>query len=897
MIKVVFIFYISDAFKTKLILSYNYKNKRIFSARIMSKSKNIKKDHLLQLMLNSTDQGIYSVDTKVKCTFINKAALKMLGYKEREVIGKDMHKLIHSKYKDNKIYSKKHCPIIKALLNGKGIRLDNEVLWKKNKTHFYTEYSSFPIKKNKKILGAVITFNDISERKYIEKELKEMKNKYISLFKSKAIGEFIAKPNGKINEANDYFLNLIGKSKKDLVRGLSWKKITPSEYSKIDKQKLSRLLKFKEIIPYEKEFVTSEGKRIPVIVGGTIVRGSKSIMAFIIDISSQKKFENLLKESETRFRTALINSPVTVFNQDKNLVYTWADYFSKFFGSKNPVNKTDKDIFDNKKDAENLINLKRQVLSSKNGIRQEVKVRSKENTNYFDLTIEPTFDQSGEVSGLIGSVIEITKEKKLRQSLLRSEERLAMAIDVSKAGYYEHSIPLKNGFVSNRWAQIFGYSLDEIPPISQIRNWWFEKIHYEDKLTMKNIYSKLIKGEVTNFTQEYRIKHKNGNYRWIKSFARASQRKRSGKAKFIVGLEFDITAQKNAEISLKESEKRLQAIIDTSPALIALKDIQGRYIVVNDQFSRFFGKQKNNFIGKDDSLIFSKKIASITTKNDKKVIKEKQTLNYEEIYKEDNRERAFISSKFPLIDSLGNLYAIGYIATDITERIELENRKDEFISMASHELKTPITSIKVFTQILQRQSKNIQIDNSKLYLKRMDAQINRLSNLINELLDVSRIQSNQLMLNIGKINLNKLIKESVENIQATTDRHVIIVRGSIKNKITADKDRIEQVLVNLLTNAIKYSPKGKRIFLNIDDKKDELIISIKDYGMGIPKKYQDRIFERFFRIDDKRHSASPGLGMGLFISKGIIEKHKGKIWVESKVNKGSTFFFTLPKKT
>lgn len=863
----------------------------------MSKSKNIKKDDLLRLMLNSTDQGIYGVDTRVRCSFINKAALKMLGYKEREVIGKNMHDLIHSKYKDNKKYSKKHCPIIKALSNGKGVRLDDEVLWKKDNTHFYTEYSSFPINKNGKILGAVITFNDISERKHIEKELQEMKNKYISLFESKAIGVFIAKPNGEINEANDYLLRLIGRNKKDLVNGLSWKEITPPEYTKIDKQKLASLLKLKEIIPYEKEFVTSEGKRIPVIVGGAMVGKGESIMAFVIDISSRKKFENLLKESETRFRTALINSPVTVFNQDKNLVYTWADYFSKFFDSKNPVDKTDNDIFDNKKDAENLINLKRRVLSSKSGIRQEVKIRSKGNTNYFDLTIEPTFDQDGEVSGLVGSAIDITKEKKLRQSLLKSEERLAMAIDASKAGYYEHSIPLKNGFVSNRWAEIFGYLLDEIPPISQIRNWWLEKIHHEDKPAMKDIYEKLIKGEITNFTLEYRIKHKKGNYRWIRSFARASRRDKSGKAKFIVGLEFDITAQKNAEISLKESEKRLQAIIDTSPALIALKNTQGRYIVVNDQFSRFFGIHKNNFIGKNDSSVFSKKIASITTKNDKKVIKEKQTLHYEEIYKIRNRERAFISSKFPLIDSLGNLYAIGFMATDITERMELENRKDEFISMASHELKTPITSIKVFTQILQRQTKNTRIDNSKLYLKRMDAQINRLSNLINELLDVSRIQSDKLMLNISKINLNKLVKESVENIQATTDSHKIIVRGCIKNKITADKDRIEQVLINLLTNAIKYSPKGKKVLLNIDDNKDKIMISIKDYGMGIPKKYQAKIFERFFRIDDERHSASPGLGMGLFISKGIIEKHKGKIWVESKVNKGSTFYFILPKKT
>lgn len=863
----------------------------------MPTSKRIKKERLLQLILNSTDQGIYGVDTKIKCTFINKAALKMLGYKENEVIGRDMHNLIHSKHEDDTLYSKKQCPIIKTLSTGKGTRLDNEVLWKKNNAHFHAEYSSFPIIKNGKISGAVITFNDITERKHIEEQLQDIKNKFSSLFGSKAIGVYVIEKNGQISQANDYFLKLISRSKKDLAKGLSLEKITPLEYKRIDEQKINSILRSKEIPPYEKEFITPDGKRIPVIVGGALIEKSNAIMSFAIDISTRKKYENLLKESETRFRTALINSPVTVFNQDKDLVYTWADYFSKFFGSKNPIGKRDQDLIDNKTDAERLTKIKKEAISLKKSIRREIKVRHKGKTNYFDLTLEPTFNQQGLISGLVGGIIDITREKKLRQSLLESEERLAMAIDASNAGYYEHSVPARKGFVSNRWSQIYGYNLDEIPPITKIRKWWLTKIYKKDKKKTYSTYKKLLRGEITSFNLEYRIKHKTSHLKWIRSFAKASHRDKKGRATYIVGLEFDITSQKNAEISLKESEKRLQAIIDTSPALIALKDTQGRYIVVNNQFSKFFKQPKNKFIGKDDYSIFPKKVANVVAKNDDKIIRKKQTLRFEETYSNGKDKKVFISSKFPLLDSLGNLYAIGFMATDITERIELENRKDEFISMASHELKTPITSIKVFTQILQRQTKNTRTNNAKLYLKRMDSQINRLSNLINELLDVSRIQSNKLLLNLGKININRLIKELVENIQATTDSHKIIIKGSSKNKIIADKDRIEQVLINLLTNAIKYSPKGNKVLLRIKDNKDNITISIKDYGMGIPKKYQAKIFERFFRIDDKRFSASPGLGMGLFISKGIIEKHNGKIWVESKVNKGSTFYFTLPKKS
>ena len=226
---------------------------------------------------------------------------------------------------------------------------------------------------------------------------------------------------------------------------------------------------------------------------------------------------------------------------------------------------------------------------------------------------------------------------------------------------------------------------------------------------------------------------------------------------------------------------------------------------------------------------------------------------------------------------------------------ELERRKDDFISMASHELKTPVTSIKVFTQILEKYNKEKGDVQDLKYLTRMSDQIDRLTKIINELLDVSRIQSRRLELSKELVSPSQIIEEACENIQATVPSHKILFRKTDVKPVFIDKYRINQVLVNLLTNAVKYSPSGGEILLKLEENPGEVVVSVKDHGIGISKEYHDRIFERFYRVYDKNEKTFPGLGMGLYISSEIVKKHKGRIWFEREEGKGSTFYFSLPK--
>lgn len=231
------------------------------------------------------------------------------------------------------------------------------------------------------------------------------------------------------------------------------------------------------------------------------------------------------------------------------------------------------------------------------------------------------------------------------------------------------------------------------------------------------------------------------------------------------------------------------------------------------------------------------------------------------------------------------------IVEELTLTKRIEAKKDEFIGIASHELKTPLTSIKAYIQLLQR-SEWRPVE--KNYINKAASNVDKLSNLISDLLDVSKIQAGRLQINRTPFLLEELINDSVENVQHMYDSHQIIRPETIPGlKINGDKLRLEQAITNLLVNAIKYSPGADKVFVDTILFEDHVRIEVRDLGMGISKEDRDQIFDRFYRVDQLSPVIS-GLGMGLFITHEIIKRHHGQIGVESEPGNGSTFFFTLP---
>ena len=238
------------------------------------------------------------------------------------------------------------------------------------------------------------------------------------------------------------------------------------------------------------------------------------------------------------------------------------------------------------------------------------------------------------------------------------------------------------------------------------------------------------------------------------------------------------------------------------------------------------------------------------------------------------------------------------LAAAVVERKSLEKKKDEFISVASHELRTPLTSARLLTQLLQRRFEKKKDRQSSLYLARINNQIDRLSRLVIELLDLRKIQEGKMDFRMEKFNIYDLVKEIAYDLSKSSNRKIVI-KEKHNFKVTADRDRIGQVITNLASNAIKYSPKNKQIIIRIIKEDGFIKIAIQDFGQGIPEEEHQKIFGRFYQIEGG--SRKDSMGLGLFIAKEIVDRHKGKIWVESpslignRKVKGSTFYFTLPR--
>lgn len=232
------------------------------------------------------------------------------------------------------------------------------------------------------------------------------------------------------------------------------------------------------------------------------------------------------------------------------------------------------------------------------------------------------------------------------------------------------------------------------------------------------------------------------------------------------------------------------------------------------------------------------------------------------------------------------------VSIRVTE--ELMAKKDEFMSIASHELKTPITTVKASLQVLERMvSQNDNLNGIAPFVQRSSKQINKLTSLIDELLDVTRIQAGRLELKRSEFNLMEMVVECVDQCRLADGKHSVDIRGDESLMLLADHDRIEQVLSNFLTKAFKYSPAGSPVELHFERLDDGRIsLSVTDQGIGIPEDNINHVFDRFFRAENTSHNYS-GIGLGLYISSQIIKGHNGEIGVRNNPSKGVTFWFAI----
>ena len=615
----------------------------------------------------------------------------------------------------------------------------------------------------------------------------------------------------------------------------------------------------------------------------------------LTDITRLKNIESYLKQEQNITKKILETTPDTIYiidlSKNRNI----------FINKDLPLGYSSEDIEKWKKpakflklvhpdDKSRVMGHFLELLSTKNYDVQEIEFRikdKKENWHWVN-TRNTVFLRSSDdqVKQIMGTAKDVTQRKNWEEALRRSEERYSLAQKAANIGSWDWDIKTGSLRWSERIEPIFGLKAGKFDGKFKT---FLKFIHPKDRENIVEAIDSSLNGEKI-YDIDHRVVWQDHSIHWVRETGDVI-RDRDGKPIRMIGIVQDITEKKEMENYIKERDDWLQAIIDNSGSIIYAKDIKGRYILFNNRCEDMTGFRRKDVLGKTDRELFPKKYADLYVANDRRVIRTKETIQVEEEGLMRNKPIFSLAVKFPIFDLNGNVKAVCGINTDITEMKELEYRKDNFISMASHELKTPITSIKVFTQILQKMP---QYQIAGKYLSRMDEQINRLTVLVNDLLDVSKIQTGKLQLLRSTFSLSEIVNESVEISQATTRKHKFIIKKNPEIKIYADKYRIGQVFSNLLSNAIKYSPKGGNVIVNVLPNGKNATISIQDFGVGVSKRYQDKIFNRFFRVYKEKDKTYPGLGMGLYISYDIVKRHEGDMWIKSEKGKGSTFYFTVP---
>jgi two-component system, sensor histidine kinase and response regulator len=607
-----------------------------------------------RLLLESVGEGIFGVDTEGTVSFVNPATEKLLGYSRDELIGSKIHSLVHHSHADGSPYPVEECPMRAAYNDGKAHIVTDEVLWRKDGTYFYVNYTSTPIRKEDRLVGSVVTFMDVTENKKAEKEIKKLS----AAVEQSPISIVITDPEGRIEYVNQHFENATGYSVEEAIG------------------KNPRILN-SGLLP--KEFFTE--------LWETISSGQ----------DWHGEFANVRKDGRLFWESASISS-----------------------------------------------------IKDENGI-------------------------------------------------------------------------------------------------------------------------------VTQY----------------------------------VALKEDITERKKVEEDLEENRQLLSSVIENSTSLIFMKDLEGKYILVNKSFEKVLKFKKETILGKTDYEIYPKEVAEELRHNDRLVVESRQPISEEEVVPIEGQDLPLLSIKFPILDAKGNAVAVCGMSTDISQLKKTEEdlreardeaeaatkAKGDFLANMSHEIRTPMNAIIGLDSLLTKTDLNPkQLD----YVEKIGLSARNLLGIINDILDFSKIEAGKLDIENTNFNLNEVLgnlSSMIGNKAREKGLELIFNQDTdIPPSLVGDPLRLGQILLNLTNNSIKFTENGEiEVSAKIESgTQNEILMrfEIRDTGIGLTPEQSGKLFQSFSQADSSTTRKYGGTGLGLTISKRLSELMGGEIGVESEYGKGSTFFFT-----
>ena len=527
------------------------------------------------------------------------------------------------------------------------------------------------------------------------------------------------------------------------------------------------------------------------------------------------------------------------------------------------------------------------------------KALEKANLELEDRVLERT----RELLALNNQLEEEIRERERAQKLLsESQQRLELALKGADLGMWDYDIANNEGVVDQTWADIFGYSLDDIP--SNI-NWWRSVIHPDDRSTVIEAWNAHLKGRTPFFEAEHRVKAKSGEWRWVLTRGKVVDRDRDGAPLRASGTAFDISDRKLAEDKLLQLSKVFMESIDP----IFIRDLGGAIVDLNKAAEQTYGWSREELIGKPIKAVVAPNRHEIAEELQERCKRGEKVENVEALHRIKSGDLMPVLVSLSLLtDKQDKPVGIASITKNLsdlkrteemlrakTEALERSNKDlEEFAYVAAHDLREPLVGIAAYLKVLERHSRTkSDTEATKLVSRALDITV-RLDSLVQSLLAYSRLGTGPK--SFQATDCNVALESAISNLKSAVEAADAKVVSNALPTVPGDFDLISELFQNLISNAIKFAS-DRPLEIHIGARQEEVHweFYVKDNGIGIEPLHFKGIFRIFQRLEPS--GGRPGTGIGLASCKKIVEHHGGRIWVESEPDAGSTFFFTIPERS
>ena len=887
----------------------------------------------MEMLLESTGQGIYGIDLQGRCSFINRATCEMIGYRPEEALGRNMHELVHHHKLDGSPYPVDECPVYRAFKKGQGCRVDTEVIWGRDGTPIPVEYSSFPILEGAKITGAVVTVVDITERKRAEEELRANEQLFRSIFENSQIGIGLFKIDSQEHVSNRALHEMLGYTGDELSRLGQWDEIVPAEERASCAQRYAELVQGKrETDEYEQHFIRRDGS---IVLGNgrfQLLRDAfgkpQCIVGLTEDITERKRAQEALQAREQLFRSIFENAQIGI-----SIFSISAQEHMTNLALQEMLGYSEKELM-SLEQWDSIVHPDARALGAQryadliHGRRDKDEfenryVRRDGRIVVSDGRFKLLRDVAGKPQYLVALTEDITERKRAEEKLRESEQLFRSIFENAPVGISLYNVTKDQYFTNRALHEMLGCTHEDLSSVEK----WDLIVHPDERASGAARYAELLAGKRDKDEWEQRFVRRDGEI-VIADGSFSVIRDASGNPQYLLNMTKDITERRVAEDLLRKRDEELRRANFLADTALELSKA-GYWHVPLDGSGWYNSSARRVAVFGDlpraDYRYRLDEIFGHASEGDEAAAKIAREAFSAAVEGKTPAYDTVFAYKRPIDGKVAWVHALGHVvkdsdgkptdmygvSQDITEfkRLEVElltakeaaeaatKAKSDFLANMSHEIRTPMNAILGMTHLaLKTELTPKQRD----YLTKTRVAAQGLLGIINDILDFSKIEA-------GKLNLERTdfrLDVVLDNLSTMVSQRahekklefLVAAQPDLPAILVGDPLRLGQVLINLVNNAVKFTERGEIVVtVKLEERVSnqvKLKFAVRDSGIGMTPEQTARLFQAFSQADSSTTRKYGGTGLGLSISKRLVEMMEGNIWADSEYGRGSAFCFT-----